>query len=43
MTRRDDPLISSYLKVFFFIKIINVFYLKDTTFNSIEAEGFIDT
>ena len=49
MTRKDDQLISIYLKYFFFIKIIftycfcSVFYLGDNTFQVLEAESIIDT
>ena len=49
MTRRDDQLISVYLNFFlFFIKIINAycffnaFYLRDNTFQALEAESITD-
>ena len=48
MTRGDDQLISIYLIFSFFIKIIiaycffNVFYMRDNTFQALEAESIID-
>ena len=49
VSRKDDQLISIYLKYLLFIKIIfaycflNVFYLGDNTFQVLEAESIIDT